>query len=259
MRKFRKFLFGFLIALAALATLAVVASFIVDSRDGQSMRRAQARNQSKQLGLGLHNYHDVHKSFPRGTAKEGANLKVEQRLSWLATSLAFFEESALYEQLAFDEPWDSPNNKPATDSHIPLFLNPCVDLEAKKNVTHSVGLAGVGAQAPFLENATDPGAGVFGYDRVTTLDDIKDGTENTMMVLSVNEGIGPWAQGGRGTIRALTKKPYFNGPDGFFVGERGFTHALFCDGSVRQIREVIDPELLEAMATIQGGEDLSKR
>jgi hypothetical protein len=72
----------------------------------------------------------------------------------------------------------------------------------------------------------------------------------------VAKDFGPWSRGGPSTIRAFTAKPYFNGPDGF-----GGNHAGGClmglgDGSVRFNSENVDPSVIEAMATINGGEDV---
>ena len=234
---------------------AVVLPSAVSAR--RAARRGQDSNNLKHLGLALHNYHDVFGSFPRGTAEKGAKLKVEQRLSWLATCLPFLDQDDTYGKLAFDKPWEGPKNKPAADTIIQLFLNPNIPPGAKKNVTNYVGMAGVGPKAPFLKKVTDKGAGVFGYDRVTKLQDIADGPSHTIMVLGVNKDVGPWAQGGRGTIRALTKKPYIDGPDGF-GGHKGGVNVVMCDGRVQFISKDIDPKIMEAMATIQGGEVIPK-
>ena len=51
-------------------------------------------------------------------------------------------------------------------------------------VTHYVGVAGVGADAATLP-LSDPRAGVFGYDRKTSLRDIKDGHSTTMLLTEV--------------------------------------------------------------------------
>ena len=238
---------------AALASVAGPVLLPASIAARRAARSVQDRNHMHQLGIALHNYHDAFGSFPRGTVEEGAKLKVEQRLSWMASSLPFVAAANLRAILAFDKPWDGPKNKPAAESSLAVFLNPNLGLKGMRNATHYVGMAGVGPKAPFLKKATDPGAGVFGYDRVAGIRDITDGTSNTMMVIGVNEKVGPWAQGGPSTIRALTKKPYVNGPDGF-GGQKGGVHVILCDGSVRFIAEDIDPAVMEAMATIQGKE-----
>ena len=120
-------------------------------------------------------------------------------------------------------------------------------------------MAGVGKDAPLLK--TDhPRAGVFGYNRVTRLRDITDGTSNTIAVTEVNKKLGPWAQGGGSTIRSLTKKPYINGPDGIGGpwGGGGGVQAAFADGSVRFISEDIDPSVMKALVTIRGGETIGE-
>jgi hypothetical protein len=66
--------------------------------------------------------------------------------------------------------------------------------------------------------------------------------------------LGSWAAGGRPTIRSLTKKPYIDGPDG--LGGQHPNGCLFgmADGSVRFISKNVDPQVLEALMTIAGGE-----
>ena len=63
------------------------------------------------------------------------------------------------------------------------------------------------------------------------------------------------AAGGRPTIRALTKKPYIDGPDGLGGHPEG-CQVGFADGSVRFISKTVDPKVLEAMTTIAGGENV---
>jgi hypothetical protein len=66
--------------------------------------------------------------------------------------------------------------------------------------------------------------------------------------------VGPWAQGGKATLRSLTKKPYINGPDGIGSKSPGGCHVLLGDGAVRFISENIDAEVMEALSTMAGGE-----
>jgi prepilin-type processing-associated H-X9-DG protein len=120
--------------------------------------------------------------------------------------------------------------------------------------THYVGIAGVGKDGPTLP-VTSPKAGIFAYNRETKLRDILDGTSNTLIVTeATGKSAGPWAQGGPSTIRAFTTNPYVNGPDGIGGPYPGGINAAMADGSVRFLSEKTDPKVLEALATMRGGE-----
>jgi hypothetical protein len=221
----------------------------------EAARRAQDANNLKQIGLANHNYHDVKQTFPRGTLKEAAELKVEERLSWLAALLPYLEQDRAYQNLAPNEPWNSPQNRKATDLKMTAFLNPAVPLGKQQNVTHYVGVAGVGKDAATLKN-DDKRTGVFGYDRETPVTDIRDGLAQTLMALGVRQRIGPWGQGGPSTIRGLSAQPFIGGPDGFGTNAQG-VNALMCDGSVRFLSRSIDPGIMEALATKNGQETVN--
>lgn len=218
----------------------------------EAARRSQDMNNQKQIALAMHVYHDVNKTFPRGTAKEAAELKVDERLSWIASLLPYLEQDRAYQKLALNEKWNSDKNRQVTDLKIDVFLNPAIPVKGPANVSHFVGIAGVGKDAAMYKS-DDKRAGVFGYDRETPITGIRDGTSNTIMILGVKERIGKWGQGGPGTIRGLTAQPYVNGPDGFGTNPAG-VNAAFCDGSVRFLSKNIDPKVLEALVTKNGGE-----
>ncbi len=217
-------------------------------------RRTQSMNNMKQIGLALHNYHDRHRAFPQGT-HPNEKLKVEKRLSWQAEILPYLEQAALHKQIDFDKAWDDKANTKWMKVRVGVFQNPGMteQQKGKYGTTHYVGIAGVGKDAPTLK-VTDKRAGVFGYNRVTRIRDIRDGTSNTMMVTEASKNFGPWGAGGTATIRALTKKPYINGPDGIGGPYQGGCNVLMADGSVRFVSEKIDPSVLEALSTIHGAE-----
>jgi hypothetical protein len=221
----------------------------------EAARRTESRNHLKQLMLAMHNYHDVYKSFPAGT-HPNPDLKPDKRLSWLTDLLPFLEYKPIYDLIDFKKAWDDRANKMAADSPLALFINPSLGPQKANGfpVTEYVGMAGVGADGPMLP-VTSPRAGVFAYDRVTRLDDIKDGTSNTIAISECNKDLGSWAAGGRATIRSLTKKPYIDGSDGLGGHPEGCLMG-FADGSVRFISKSIDAQTLEALMTINGHEPI---
>ena len=215
-------------------------------------RRTQSRNNLHSIGIAMHNYHDVHNMFPPGTHPNDV-LDVEKRFSWMAEILPFVDQSALFDRLDMDRAWNDDKNKAMTNSQIMTYMNPNEPPGPNPGVTQYVGLAGVGEDAPTLP-AGHKRAGVFGYDRVTRIRDIRDGTSNTVAVSEASGADARWAAGGKQTIRALTKKPYINGPDGLGGSFPGGSFMLFCDGSVKFISESIDPALMESLSTVAGEE-----
>ena len=95
-------------------------------------------------------------------------------------------------------------------------------------------------------------AGMFGYGRTTRPEDLTRGTANTIAVLGVTGQPGPWAAGGRATVRALTQAPYVNGPDGFGSGQADGMVVGMADGSTRFVSKDVDPHILEQLALIHG-------
>ena len=124
-------------------------------------------------------------------------------------------------------------------------------------VTHYVGIAGHGPNAASLPLRA-PGVGVFGYNRITRMRDITDGTSNTMAISEASEPFNTWSAGGRATIRGFSRKPYVNGPDGIGGPSIGGFNAGLADGSVRFISENIDPEILERLSAIADGQPLDE-
>lgn len=222
----------------------------------EAARRAQSKNNMKQLGLGLHNYHDTYNKFPQGTIPN-ADLKPEKRLSWIVDVLPYIDQQALHNGIDRDQGYSVGNNQQVAQTVLPTLVNPQVaDNPTDKDgygQTHYVGIAGVGANAASLP-ITDKKAGAFGYDRALRFRDVRDGTSNTVCVSESTGNAGPWAAGGKNTIRGFSQKPYINGPDGIGSPFRGGCHMLLLDGSVRFVSENIDPSVMEALSTINGGE-----
>ncbi len=67
----------------------------------EAARRSQCSNNLKQIGLGLHNYHDTHLVFPPGYVDEDNRTGVADGHGWIVTAflLPFVEQGSLYDQL----------------------------------------------------------------------------------------------------------------------------------------------------------------
>jgi hypothetical protein len=206
------------------------------------------------LLAGLGGYQKAEGRMPRAVAG-GALLPPQTRLSWIATMLPYYGYLDWHRRFDPAYPWNGPQNRSVARQTLPEVINPAVRTrksEAGFPVTHYVGVAGVGTDAGRLD-ADDPRAGVFGYARGTRPEEIADGAGNTIALLGVTERLGPWAAGGDPTTRALTQRPYIDGPDGFGSGQPDGMFVGMADGSVRFLSKNIDPVVLEQLATINGG------
>lgn len=238
----------------AVATTAVAAALLLPAvqQAREAARRTQSRNNLKQIMLALHNYHDVNQSFPEGT-HPNEKLKPDERLSWITNILPYLDQAPLYNDIEFEDGWEDEVNELPLMTVVPMLHNPSNAIgDSDYATTHYVGLAGLGEDGPELP-VTSPKAGVFAYNRATRIRDIRDGTSNTIAISDATDP-GPWGAGGHATIRALTEKPYINGPDGIGGPHQGGIQVGMCDGSVRFISENIDDSVLEALITIRGGE-----
>ena len=207
--------------------------------------------QLSSLGRWLNGHHEKHGAFP--LAVEVGELSIDDRLGWLAT---YRDETDTGPIVTSDgtRSWKDPANEPFVRRRAPDLLNPRVAAVASDDgypASHYVGMAGVGADAAELPKS-HPRAGVFGYDRRTTREDIEDGTANTLMVVGVQEHPPAWANGA-GSIRGLTAEPYLGGPDHLGTGQADGMLVLMADGSVKQLSRETDPKLMRRMAAMADG------
>lgn len=251
--------------LVILGAIAVAIGLILPGvcRVREAAGRAKCANNLKQIALAAHTYHDTHGYFPPGTVVNPGQ-RTEQRLSWLAALYPYLEAGPMAGKIDPAAAWDEGRNRDAAAEVMSVFTCPSLTGPAA-TTTNYVGMAGVGTGAATL-STTDPKAGVFGYDRTTKQADIRDGLAGTILVVE-SPRVAPWAQGGAGTVRGFdpADRPYV-GPGREYGGhqaEKQWTardplggNFAMADGSARFVKETVAPEVLEALATIHGGETL---
>ncbi len=203
------------------------------------------------LGKWLNGHHDTHGAFP--AAVVSGEMPVEERLGWQAL---YREETEPGQRVPADRTrgWKDPANETFVRRRATDLLNPRVTGVASAEgfpASHYVGVAGVGADAAELPKS-HPRAGVFGYDRRTTREDIKDGTSNTLLVVGVQDQPPAWANG-IGSVRGLTSEPYLGGPDHLGTGQADGMLVLMADGSVKFLPKEIDPKVMRRMAAMADG------
>jgi prepilin-type processing-associated H-X9-DG protein len=84
--------------------------------------------------------------------------------------------------------------------------------------------------------------------------EVTDGESNTLMAGEVKSRFKPWGDPTNWRDPSLGIN---RSPDGFGGPFEGGASFLFVDGSVRFIKNTIDPSVLKALSTPQGGERVS--
>lgn len=236
----------------------------------EAAARAQCSNNLKQIVLALHNYSDENGELPRGTMSQ-PSLTPDERLSWLVALLPYLEQPTVYQGFDQKTGWASEQNRSVSARPVKNFICPSQPIQGpidSWSFSSYVGIAGVGADAASLP-LEDARCGVFGYQRRTTMKDIKDGASETLCILETHSDNGHWAAGGRATVRPLdpAQQPYIgeNRPFGMehrqpFLGSLAFSrmpelaNAAMLDCSVRRLDASISSQTLEALSTIAGKE-----
>ena len=219
--------------------------------------RAHCQSNLRQITLALFGYLNAQngeKSFPSGTWPN-PSLPPEKRLSWYAAILPDLDYPNP-DAIDRTQPWDTPSNDLVGCTRINELVCPILAAPQGGHLpTPFIGIAGLGTDAPFLPKG-HPRAGVFGYERRTTLAEITDGAANTVIVAESGRVRGSWLAGGPATVRGLdtAELPYVGRGHQFGGVHASGMNAAFADGSVRYVSDTIDPRVLEMSSTIAGGE-----
>lgn len=122
--------------LVVIAIIAVLVALLLPAvqRARESARRTQCNNNLKQLGLALHNYHDVHSCFPKSTGWTNGAVPNpvagtdHNGFSWRVMILPMLEQSAIYDGLNMNLPLTnqtgSPSNYSLIKQPVKAFLCP---------------------------------------------------------------------------------------------------------------------------------------
>lgn len=210
----------------------------------EAPRRTQCKNNLKQIGLALRNYHDAYLTFPYAG---GVTPDAGQVCSWRVAIAVYMEAIPWYTWYHLNETWDSAHNSQYQDK-CPVAYH-CPSHPTDNHFTAYAMLTGPG---------TVGGDGLT----ATKLGDITDGTSQTLMIVEAcgreiiwteprdvevtDESLGVNLPGDRpGHSRGILSSHHVGG-----------AHGLLADGTVRFFAETMDKTVLKALTTINGGEEV---
>lgn len=123
--------FSLIELIVVIAIIAILAALLLPAVQSarEAARRAQCRNNLKQLGLAFHNYHDAHNVLPFAFYFSPLDFNSH---SWGSMLLPYLDYGNLYHQLNFSQPYYSPDpthgftydNQALISTVLPVMLCP---------------------------------------------------------------------------------------------------------------------------------------
>jgi len=253
--------------LVVIAIIAILIALLVPAV--QKVRAAAARiqceNNLKQIGLGIHNYYSAKKSFPAAYTATG----YKQGWGWGSAILPYLEQGPLYQSAGVQDQvfglplkgsMATPNQW--TQTQLALFRcpsnggPPLNDHRGDFATSHYRAVAGPYTTPNFIPDH-DFG-GVMYQNSHNKFAQITDGSSNTLLIgeCTLDDSKNRWAAiwaGMRGLdsvgiyisdvmwwMDATSAKINGDAPQAFSSMHTGGAFFLFCDGTVRFIREGAD-------------------
>ncbi len=198
--------------LVVIAIIAILIALLLPAvqQAREAARRTQCKNNLKQIGLALHNYHDVHNNFPMARVRSypGAPDSWEtSNIAWGARILPQIEQNNIFTATDFSI-WSTGGsapvgaNDPIRRNILPAYLCPSEPGLGGVNWTAPNGTKVTGSPASTayghtnyagnqgsdsrLRNHTAPlGRGLFAENQTMKMRDLTDGTSNTLAVSEI--------------------------------------------------------------------------
>jgi prepilin-type N-terminal cleavage/methylation domain-containing protein/prepilin-type processing-associated H-X9-DG protein len=289
--------------LVVIAIIGILIALLLPAvqRARESARMTQCKNNLKQLGLAVHHYHDAFKEFPRSANHRlpmvsPTNPDGNNGFSWIAKTLPYFEQVALHESLDFLKLAHDGSltnavreNIDVIQTPLPQLLCPTDPTPAVRNdlarwwnwpglltPTQPIGQGGPAAVTTYMGYQgigfdTDPPDAIFERSpaRAVRINDILDGTTNTLALGERSPSYSPWCAWSTGNgvwiltqyainqIRRTQPAPNAAEVGGVKYGaismHDGGAHVAMADGSVRFFSQNMSLSIYQQLGHMKDG------
>lgn len=193
MKRAKKRGFTLIELLVVIAIIAILIALLLPAvqQAREAARRSQCKNNLKQIGLALHNYHDVNNALPPGyTIGSQTLFPANNGLGWNFHILPYFDQAPLFQKFDANVSISTAPNVGLAESVLtavrcPSDVGPEQDpgnfFGSQNGATSNYpGNFGVGTPASDIRSALVQG--IFGRNTKVRFRDLKDGTSNVIFV-----------------------------------------------------------------------------
>jgi hypothetical protein len=203
-----------------------------------SARINACTNNMKQIGIGLHKYHDSQRHFPSVYACDKAGKPL---YSWIVSILPDMEYDMILNGLNREEPWDSPRNTEVLSRvHIEQLFCPSVKRKEQDCFSNYIAILGPGT--------------IWRKEGAVKLSDLPDGGSHTIAVVEMANADVPWAKPFALTVEEVLEN--MKNGKGIRISSCDYhgVNVLFANGTVRRLplqmplslwRKILNGELKE--------------
>lgn len=177
--------------LVVIAIIAILIALLLPAvqQAREAARRTQCRNNLKQIGLAMHNYHDVAQAFPPGVIWPGGMFSAP-RTNYNVHLYPYLDQANVYNQVNFSTggiTWHGGNNVAAISSVVPALMCPSdgrggstKDIGGyRQAVSNYVGLFS-GLQLGDVSTTNSSLRAIFRPNNSARIRDVSDGTSSTI-------------------------------------------------------------------------------
>ncbi|MEX0726622.1 MAG: DUF1559 domain-containing protein [Planctomycetaceae bacterium] len=159
--------------LVVIAIIAILIALLLPAvqQAREAARRTQCKNNLKQIGLAMHNYHDSHSCFPFGSGGTAG------RYSAISQMLPYFDQANVYNAINFSLPVGDATNDLARLTEIPMLRCPSDTYNPQPQAGGAINYMGNKGSDIFWGSSTQNG--IFMNGASIRIADITDGASNT--------------------------------------------------------------------------------
>lgn len=195
--------------LVVIAIIAILIALLLPAvqQAREAARRSTCKNNLKQIGLALHNYHDTHSVFPPGAVGLVTDMNSSSwctssssnrgRAPWSVLILPFLDQAPLYQQFEFEEDfttWETPlSGFNGSTSNSAAWENPLVVFKCPSDPVSGAELPAAnyrGVQGGYQSSSSYCGTtsrrfytnGMLCVNAKIGFRDITDGSSNVLLV-----------------------------------------------------------------------------